>query len=49
MFNEATFQETLLPSSGNTNDMLRIFKGNMGTWMETIKLMNKKKLYNVTN
>ena len=25
------------------------FKGNMWTWTETIELMNKKKLRNVTN
>ena len=29
--------------------MSHIFKGNMRTWAETIKLMDKKKLRNVTN
>ena len=29
--------------------MLRIFKENMRTWTETIKLNDKKKLHNVTN
>ena len=46
MFNEATFGEILLPSSGNV--MLCIFKGNMQTLAETIKIMDKK-LPNVNN
>ena len=29
--------------------MSRIFKGNMRTWAETIKVKDKKKLHNVTN
>ena len=29
--------------------MSRMFKGNMRTWTETIKLTDKKKLCNVTN
>ena len=48
MFNEATFGEILLPSSGNVNDYVCIFKGNMQTLAETIKIMDKK-LPNVNN
>ena len=47
MFKWATFREILLPSSGNVNDMPRIFKGNMRTFTEKIKLADKKKLRNV--
>ena len=43
------FQEILLPSLVNINDMSPICKGNMQLWMETIKLIDNKKLHNVTN
>ena len=47
MFNQATFRKILLISSGKV--MSRIFKGYMRTRKETIKLADKKKLWNVTN
>ena len=51
MVNEATFQEILLPSSGNLEIMLCIFLANMWTWMETVELadLDEKKLHNGSN
>ena len=49
MFNEATFLEILLPSSGNVKDYIAYLKEICGTQTETIKLTDKTKLRNVTN
>ena len=49
MFNEAMFQEILLPSSGDLNDYVVHIKENMQTWMEAIKLTDTKKLCYMTN
>ena len=48
MFNEATFQEILLPSLGN--DYLA-HKENIQSWKKTIELadLDEKKLHNATN
>ena len=51
VFDEALFQEMLLPSSGNINCYVTYFlKKNMPTWTETVELadLGKKKLHNVT-
>ena len=51
VFDEALFQEILLPSSGNINCYVTYFlKKNMPTWTETVELadLGWKKFHNVT-
>ena len=44
MFKQAAFREILHPSSGNVNDYVaHIYKENMRTFTETIKLADNKK------
>ena len=49
MFNEATFREILLPSSGNVNDCVTHIERKYADLDGNNKLTDKNKLRNVTN
>ena len=49
MIKWATFREIHLPSLGNVNDYVAHIQRKHADLSETIKLMDKNKLHNVTN